>query len=67
MANILVIEDSPDFAQFVCAVLELEGHRVRRATRLSEGTTLARSASASPSSWVQRPENADAQHAVSVI
>ncbi|HEY4723927.1 MAG TPA: response regulator [Anaerolineae bacterium] len=45
MADILMIEDSPDFAQFVCAVLELEGHRVRRATRLSEGTTLARSAS----------------------
>ena len=45
MANILVIEDSPDFAQFVCAVLELEGHRVMRATRLSEGTNLARSTS----------------------
>jgi len=37
MADILVIEDSPDFAEFVCAVLELEGHHVRRAARLSEG------------------------------
>ena len=45
MANILVIEDSPDFAQFVCAVLELEGYHVRRATCLSEGITQARNTS----------------------
>jgi len=38
--RILVIEDNLDFAAFVSAVLELEGHQVRRVMRLGAGLDL---------------------------
>ncbi len=41
MARILLIEDSPDFADFVCAVLSLNGHAITHATTLRDGLASA--------------------------
>lgn len=41
MARILLVEDSPDFADFVRAVLSLNGHTVTHATTLRGGVATA--------------------------
>ena len=44
MARILLIEDSPDFAHFVRAVLSLKGHTVTHATTVRDGVAAAQQA-----------------------
>ena len=44
MARILLIEDSPDFADFVRAVLSLNGHTVTHVTTLRGGVAAAQHA-----------------------
>jgi DNA-binding response OmpR family regulator len=40
MRQVLVIEDSPDFAAFVNAVLRMSGYQVQQVTRLDAGLQL---------------------------
>jgi DNA-binding response OmpR family regulator len=40
MAHVLIIEDNLDFVDFVCAVLDLNGHRVMHAASLHDGIAL---------------------------